>query len=131
MPTDETIALLKGLRVSDRRNVWNWPIIIGGNWRPVAEVGAIDQGLSPDDAASALVTAAHEWATWAGVIEAAKAYHAAESAYADTWKRCYSDPTPADENTYVIEDRQWHERRDAHAALMGSITAALKEGSDE
>lgn len=67
---------------------------------------------------------------WAGVMEAARAYFVAESAYADTWKKCYGSPTPTDEQTYATELLQWHERRAAHDALMAAL-AALKEGNTD
>ena len=73
MPTDETIAFLKGLRVED-------DAVVIGDEQVCFVMGHTGRQLSTVEVATALVMAAHEWATWAGVIEAAKKCAAARRA---------------------------------------------------
>ena len=77
MPDEKVIAFMAGLRVYDdsltvTHNERGWAIIWGSDGDSVAHVrGAPDDDMDADLAAHALVTAAHEYARWLPVIEAA------------------------------------------------------------
>lgn len=82
MPDEKTIAFLRGLRVGMTR-AGDWAIFpTEDEFAWCAKVGGTRDvgGLDAEETTLALVTAAREWATWQGVIEAAKKCAAARRA---------------------------------------------------
>ena len=112
---DAERAFLKGLWSNTFGDAPSPASIDHYEYGPVARVGFVsghgEVQFTPQAAARLLVTAAHEWATWQGVVEAAKEYAGA---------------------LHQFKNGRWS--RDAalgaKGRLFAAIDAALKQGSD-